>query len=206
MSSPSTAVVPKSTQVSPAASEATVSARSATGVEPVTSAQPMHALSKRGPSFSAYWRASTEVGAMTAAWVPLSATAASATAATAVLPVPTSPRSRRFMGRLAAMSERISCAARSCSPVSEKGMAASRALMCGPSTTCAFGRVPSSEMAWRASRAACRHKSSSKARRRRACSAATSELGKCASRRARASVMRRCEATREAGMKSQESP
>ena len=147
MSPPSTAVVPKSTQVSPAASEAAVSARSGAGVDPVTSAQLICALSKRGPSFSAYWRASTEVGAMTAAWVPLSATAASATAATAVLPVPTSPRSRRFMGRPAAMSERISRAARSCSPVSEKGMAASRALMCGPSTTCACGRVPSSEMA-----------------------------------------------------------
>ena len=62
--------MPKVTVHSPEATPAASRARSAAGVEPVTSAQAMPAASSRGPSFSAYWRASTEVGAMTAAWLP----------------------------------------------------------------------------------------------------------------------------------------
>ena len=72
----------------------------------------MPAASSSGPTFSAYWVASTSVGAIIAACAPVSAARASAWAATSVLPVPTSPSSMRFIGRGAAMSARISAIAR----------------------------------------------------------------------------------------------
>ena len=78
-------------------------------------------------------RISFSVGAIIAACVPVSAHAAIASAATTVLPVPTSPSSRRFMTCGAAMSARISAAATSCSRESAKGRAARRAARCGPS-------------------------------------------------------------------------
>ncbi len=155
------AVVPKTHASVPSARQAATCARSAADVAPVTSAQETSAASNRGPSFCAYWRASTEVGAIMAACVPVSATAARATAATAVLPVPTSPRSRRFITCGAAMSRSMSAAARSCSSVSEKGRAARRAATCGPSVMWRWGLMPSSSTNWRVRRVSCRVRSSS---------------------------------------------
>ena len=130
------AVVPKSTQAAPEAHAEQASSRSMPRVAPVTSRHEMPAASRTGPSFSAYWRARTEVGAIIAACVPVSAQAARASAATAVLPVPTSPKSKRFMTRGAAMSARIWSAAARCSPESSKGNAERRASMRGPTTSC----------------------------------------------------------------------
>jgi len=52
------------------------------------------------------------VGAMRAAWKPDSTQRSIAERATSVLPEPTSPWRRRFMGRVAARSARISAMAR----------------------------------------------------------------------------------------------
>ncbi len=81
---------------------------SAADVEPVSRHHGISAWSRRGPTLRAYCVASTSVGAIMAAWVPLSAAAASACAATTVLPVPTSPSRSRFMGCGARMSARMS--------------------------------------------------------------------------------------------------
>ena len=61
----SSAVVPNTTLVSPREIEASDRRRSSAGVAPVMRAQLTWAASSTGPSFSAYWRARTEVGAMT---------------------------------------------------------------------------------------------------------------------------------------------
>ena len=98
---------------------------------------------------------------MTAHWVPESAQAAMATAATAVLPVPTSPRSRRFMGRGDAMSERMSSTAARCSPVRVNGRASRRAATWGPSTVWAKPGLPDPSSAWRALSTSWRQRSSS---------------------------------------------
>ena len=128
-----TAWVPKSTSSSPDSSCAWMRSRSAAGVAPVRSAQDMPACESRGPVLSAYWRASTPVGAITQACVPLSAATASAQAATAVLPVPTSPSSRRFITRPPShMSCRMSWNAASCSSLSENGRACLSAPRCSP--------------------------------------------------------------------------
>ena len=155
------AVVPNTTHTSPDASPAAASARASASVEPVTSRQVTPASSRSGPIFWAYCAASTDVGAMTAACVPESAAAAMATAATAVLPVPTSPRSRRFITWSDAMSRRMSSAAARCSRVRSNGIAATSARMWGPSTLCEKGVTPRSSSRCLARSASCRHSSSS---------------------------------------------
>ena len=106
-SSSSSACVPISTASAPDAHAASSSSRSATGVEPVSTPQVIPAASSHGPRLSPCWRASTSVGAMSSAWVRVSATDASANAATAVLPVPTSPRSMWFIACSEAIPARI---------------------------------------------------------------------------------------------------
>ena len=64
--------------------------------------------------------ASTSVGAMNAPWWPFPTAASSPSAATIVLPHPTSPCSSRSMGVVPDMSWRISSSAVSCPRVSEK--------------------------------------------------------------------------------------
>ena len=86
------------------------------------------------------------VGAIMAACEPVSATQAMATAATAVLPVPTSPSSRRFITSVVAMSSSISPTAPSCSCVSSKGSALRRASWWGPLRTWHVGVTPASSM------------------------------------------------------------
>ena len=72
------------------------------GSEPVSSVTSWPSGSSRRPASAACWRASRSVGASSAAWWPASATKARASAATAVLPEPTSPWSSRIIGRSAA--------------------------------------------------------------------------------------------------------
>ena len=143
MPSESSADVPKMTEMAPVARRFSIAVRSAAGVEPVTSAHGISAAVRSGPIFSAYCFASTDVGAIMAACVPESATAASARAATTVLPVPTSPKSSRFIISGAAISWRMSCAAALCSSVSSKGRAAKRARFLDPSIVWAKGVSPS---------------------------------------------------------------
>ncbi len=79
-------------------------------------------------------KASTSVGAITAACSPLPIANRQAAMATTVLPEPTSPWSRRFMGTARSMSARISPVALTWSPVSAKGSADMKARCGAPST------------------------------------------------------------------------
>ena len=74
--------------------------------------------SRSDATVSRCWRARRSVGASSAAWRPASAAAARAHAATAVLPEPTSPWTRRSIGTGRARSSRISSRAAAWSPVS----------------------------------------------------------------------------------------
>jgi hypothetical protein len=100
---------------------ASASARRAPGVEPVSSA----AVTLSPPSsdwiVAKCWSASVSVGAISAACIPWSTARSIAAKATTVLPDPTSPISRRCMGRERAMSPWIASSARSWSPVGVKG-------------------------------------------------------------------------------------
>ena len=65
--------------------------------------------------------ASSSVGAISAVWQPASATAIAASSATTVLPLPTSPCSRRCIGCGRARSARSSSQTRCCARVSRNG-------------------------------------------------------------------------------------
>ena len=98
---------------------------------------------------------------MTHAWVRVSATDAKAMQATAVLPVPTSPRSKRFITcRPSAMSAKISATALSCSSVNENGSTARIASTNGP-TRCATGAISSRLASLRKRSASWRYSNSS---------------------------------------------
>ena len=62
------------------------------------------------------------VGAISAAWKPLSRAMSMLSSATRVLPLPTSPCTRRFICRPLPMSFRTSFTTRFCAPVGSKGM------------------------------------------------------------------------------------
>ena len=72
------------------------------------------------------------VGAITAAWQPASIAARQAMAATMVLPLPTSPCSRRCIGCGCARSRRICAMARPCARVSRNGSLPRKRLSSGP--------------------------------------------------------------------------
>ncbi len=82
--------------------------RASAGSEPVSRVTPIPRSSSRLATVSRCWRARRSVGASSAAWRPASAAAARAHAATAVLPEPTSPWTRRSIGTGRARSSRIS--------------------------------------------------------------------------------------------------
>ena len=67
------------------------------------------------------WRARISVGAIMQAWKPLSTASSIDISATRVLPLPTSPCSRRFIWNPVTVSLRISLMTRFCAPVSGKG-------------------------------------------------------------------------------------
>jgi hypothetical protein len=71
-----------------------------------------------GAAASRYWSASTPVGTSRAHWKPAARHCAAAASATAVLPVPTSPMSKRRMGSGESRSRAMASMARRCAPVS----------------------------------------------------------------------------------------
>jgi len=165
------ACVPITMETVPAASRASVSARSDGGVAPVNRRM---AISCRGMSAASSpvtarkcCSARMLVGAISAACPPFATTISIARTATSVLPDPTSPCSRRFMGTARARSARISCTARSWAAVSGKGRLASTPAS-QPSVT-GWG-TPGSfcQARRRISMATCSRNSSSKANRSRA--------------------------------------
>ena len=122
--------------------------------------------------------ASVSVGAISAPWRSCSTARSIAYSATTVLPEPTSPISRRCIGRSPARSASIASSARRWSPVSGNGScsASQRAVSVGrPFST---GALACSVWARRrCSSANWTSRSSSKASRRRACSWSGVELG-----------------------------
>ncbi|GJE46839.1 hypothetical protein AEGHOMDF_6048 [Methylobacterium soli] len=118
-----TAWVPTRMSIAPAARSLSVARRSGARSRPVIRRR------RKGPAIgprrSKCWRARISVGAIRTACRPASTAEAIASSATAVLPEPTSPWSRRSMRRSEARSARISATARACAPVSPKGRAAS---------------------------------------------------------------------------------
>ncbi len=90
------------------------------GISSAARSGPSDAVSERR-----CWLASTSVGASSADWPPVSATASIARSATSVLPEPTSPCTSRFIGQVRAMSVAISSPTSRWSPVSSKGSWAS---------------------------------------------------------------------------------
>ncbi len=102
---------------------------SAAGSPPVSSVGRRRAA-RSGPSVRTIdrrcWCASTSVGASSADWPPVCATASMARSATSVLPEPTSPCTRRFIGTGSARSAAISAPTVVWSPVSSNGSAASK--------------------------------------------------------------------------------
>ena len=171
--------VPTSSWSWPEPSAPSRSRRRAAGVEPVSSSSGSAPPSRRS---SVRWccSARVSVGAISAAWAPFSTARSIACSATTVLPAPTSPISRRCIGRSRARSSSISLMALFWSPVSSKGSDQRQRSTTTPRA--ASGR------AWRPWRRARRlpataswsSSSSSKASRRRAPRSSSSLSGKCA--------------------------
>ncbi len=104
--------MPTTRSISPAASRAAMSARAGRGVAAVTSAARRPRARRAGASAAACCSARISVGAISATWRPDAATWWAAASATAVLPAPTSPWSRRLIGSGRARSAAIASMAR----------------------------------------------------------------------------------------------
>ncbi len=111
---------------SPVRSLPSRSARRPAGVEPVSSATGTSEPGMSACSVAKCCSASVSVGAMRAACMSCSTARSMACRATTVLPEPTSPMSRRSIGRSAARSASISSIAAAWSPVGVKGSSVSR--------------------------------------------------------------------------------
>ena len=116
-----TACVPTRMWTSPAASRPSTSARRLPLTVPVSSSTPTAMPPSSERSVATCCSASISVGAITHAWYPLSMAISAHISATSVLPLPTSPCSRRFICRPLPMSARISLTTRFCASVSGKG-------------------------------------------------------------------------------------
>ena len=144
-------------------------------MEPVSFATLMPKGSRKPESVAKCCSASISVGAMKADCAPDCAAYHTQAAATRVLPLPTSPCTRRFIARPEHMSSAASLMARSCAPVGVKGREAvkseSSARASGvPAAFCRPPRImPSAQT---------RTKSSSNTSRRRAMARAAASLGK----------------------------
>ena len=133
--SPSSACVPMTMRDAPLAIDSSTCRRCAWPSWPVSSTGRSSAA-RSGPRAATMerrcWAASTSVGASRALWPPSSATASMARTATRVLPEPTSPCTRRFMGALCAMSRATSSPTSCWSSVSSNGRAASNSASSEP--------------------------------------------------------------------------
>ena len=113
----STAWVPTTSPARPSAMAASATRRSAAFMPPTSSVTLTPKGSRRSASVAACCRARISVGASMALCQPFWAAYQMAAAATSVLPLPTSPCNRRFMGVWPHRSRAISPAARCCAPV-----------------------------------------------------------------------------------------
>ena len=120
-----TAWVPTTSAASPEATRASISRRPLPLRLPVSQATPMPSGSSQPTSLRKCCSARISVGAISAHSQPLSIAIAAASAATTVLPEPTSPCSRRCIGVLRCRSAAISCPTRCWERVSANGSAAS---------------------------------------------------------------------------------
>ena len=117
------------------------------------------------------------VGARMAAWYPFSTAASMATAATTVLPLPTSPSNSLFIGRAVWMSDSISSVTRSCASVNENGSESTNAPTPGSPTSNAMPLPSSCHACLRRKTVIWSKNNSSKANLCRAASAASKESG-----------------------------
>ncbi len=115
------ACVPTTTSAWPDAIASCALALTSALSDPVSSVTPIPTPSSSAPTVSRCWRASRSVGASRAPWSPARAVAASAYAATAVLPEPTSPWRSRSIGVGRARSSRMAAIAESWSTVRSIG-------------------------------------------------------------------------------------
>ena len=128
-----TACVPTTSVASALATRSTIAARALPLRLPVSQATPTPSGSSHCTSLRKCCSARISVGAISAHCQPASMATAAASAATTVLPEPTSPCSSRCIGWPRARSALISRPTRCCAAVSAKGSAAS-SRACRPSS------------------------------------------------------------------------
>ena len=122
-----TACVPMTSPASPDATCASIASRCLPFLLPVSQATVTPSGASQPTSFLRCCSARISVGAISAHCQPASIARAAASAATTVLPEPTSPCSRRCIGTSRPRSASISAATRCCAAVSANGSASSRA-------------------------------------------------------------------------------
>ena len=177
--SKSRACVPTAIWLSPVAIRSSAARRAAAPKLPVNNSTRTSLPARNRPIDAPCCSASNSVGATIAAWPPAATAASIPYNATAVLPLPTSPCSNRFMGTTPAISPEISAHARSCSDVNTNGnrdrIRASTAAVTGTEAAFAPSRI------WRffIMTPSCRRSNSSNASRRRASRCSSISCGAC---------------------------
>ena len=151
------------------------------------------------PRVAACCSARVSVGAIIAAWWPAASARSIAYTATTVLPEPTSPMSRRCIGRVPARSASIAAKASRWPSVGANGSDASQRSTSSPVGSIATAGRRSSRAPRRSASAAWCRQSSSNASRSRAARACSGESGKCAQRSASTSAASRRRARSSAG-------
>ena len=126
-------------RVTPSARRSHASLRSFAPIVPVSSTGSNRDGSSRRAMFRKCCSASSSVGDITAACSPFSIATSAASSATMVLPEPTSPCSRRFIGRGRCRSSTISLSACRWSPVRRNGSTSSAARRIRSSTAMVVG-------------------------------------------------------------------
>ena len=180
------ACVPTASCTEPSASAALTARFSAAVMEPVKRAVRTFVPAKKFSKVRRCCSASTSVGAMTADCKPFAAAVYTSAAATAVLPEPTSPCKRRFIGSPERISATASRTARLCAFVMVKGRCAAKSCVSSRVTTqpvvCVCARV------FICKSPSCSRNSSSKISRLRAVSSVLPSDGKWMPRMASSSV------------------
>jgi len=173
------ACVPTTSFSSPVASLPSKSARRRAGVEPLSRADGSNPSGTSVCSVSKCCSASVSVGAINAPCIPCSTARSSAYSATTVLPEPTSPISRRCIGRVRARSTSIAAIAELWSAVSANGSRSSNQRAVSSRAPASATAVPEPRSARRRSSANCINNSSSNASRARPASASSPLREKC---------------------------
>ena len=147
-----TAWVPTTSIAAPEATRATISLRALPLRLPVSQATPPWVWLTSGSSHSTSLRkccsARISVGAIKAHCQPLSMASAAASAATTVLPEPTSPCKSLCIGFDSDTSSAISCTTRCCAPVSANGNAANSRSYKPPRTAASWGASSCARSHW----------------------------------------------------------